>query len=108
MHNTSYEPVSHDLKLGKRVLARNPTPPITQISYIMLYPGDSSSEHSHVDYVEVFYCIKGDAEFSVQGKTLSIRKGHLLFVEPGEMHAIQKVNEETELLYFHVTEKAQG
>jgi quercetin dioxygenase-like cupin family protein len=44
----------------------------------------------------------------MQGKTLSIRKGNLLFVEPGEVHSIQKVNEETELLYFHVTSSFEG
>ena len=102
LHDIPYEPVSHDPGLKKKVLARDLLPSIKQISHIILQPGESAFEHSHSDYVEVFYCIRGDAEFSIQGKGISIRKGHLLFVEPGEMHAIEKVNEETELLYFHV------
>jgi quercetin dioxygenase-like cupin family protein len=103
LHNIPYEPVSHDPMLKKKVLARDPLPFIKHISHIILKPSDSASEHTHSGYVEVFYCIRGDAEFSIQGKTISIRKGNLLFVEPGEVHSIQKVNEETELLYFHVT-----
>ena len=102
LQDIPYEAVSHDRGLKKKVLVRDPFPCIKNISHIILQPGDCASEHSHSDYVEVFYCIRGDAEFFIQGTTLSIRKGHLLFVEPGEVHAIQKVNEETELLYFHV------
>jgi quercetin dioxygenase-like cupin family protein len=103
LHDIPLEPVSHDAGLAKKVLARDPLPSIKHISHIILQPGDSASEHSHSDYVEVFYCIRGDAEFSVQGETLSIKKGHLLLVEPGEKHSIRNVKEETELLYLHVT-----
>jgi len=102
LQDIPYEPVSHDPVLKKKVLARDPLPFIKHINHIILQPGDSASEHVHSDYVEVFYCIRGDAEFSIKGKILPVRKGNLLFVEPGEVHAIQKVNEETELLYLHV------
>lgn len=105
LHETPYEPVSHDPGLKKKVLARDVLPSVKHISHIILQPGDSVSEHSHSDYVEVFYCIRGDAVFFINRKSVSIRKGHLLFVEPGETHSIQKVNEETELLYLHVIEK---
>jgi quercetin dioxygenase-like cupin family protein len=103
LQDVPYEPVSHDPGLKKKILARDPVPFIKHINHIILQPGDSVSEHSHSDYFEVFYCIRGDAEFSIKGKILSVRKGNLLFVEPGEAHAIQKVSEETELLYLHVT-----
>jgi mannose-6-phosphate isomerase-like protein (cupin superfamily) len=102
LDEASFEPVSHDPKLKKKVLARDILPSLKHVSHIILQPGDSASEHSHSDYVEVFYCIRGDAVFFINGKSVSIRKGHLLFVEPGETHSIQKVNEETELLYLHV------
>lgn len=106
LNETPYEPVSHDPGLKKKVLARDILPSVKHISHIILQPGDSASEHAHSDYVEVFYCIRGDAVFSIKGESISIRKGHLLFVEPGEIHSIQKVNEETELLYLHVIEKS--
>ena len=102
LHDIPYEPVSHNAGLKKRVLATDLLQSIKHISHIILQPGDRASEHLHSDYGEVFYCIRGDAEFSVQGKGISIRKGNLLVVEPGEMHAIEEVNEETELFYFHV------
>ncbi len=108
LHDVPYEPVSHDPMLKKKVLARDPFPFIKHINHIILQPGDSASEHMHSVYGEVFYCIRGDAEFSIQGKILSIRKGDLLIVETGEVHAIQKVNEETELLYFHITKERSG
>jgi hypothetical protein len=75
LHDIPLEPVSHDLGLAKKILARDPLPSIKHISHIILQPGDSASEHSHSDYVEVFYCIRGDAEVSIQGETLSIKKG---------------------------------
>ena len=103
LHDIPYEPVSHDPGLRKKVFARDLLPSIKHISHIILQPGENASEHLHPDYGEVFYCIRGNAEFSVQGKGISIRKGHLLLVEPGEMHAIKKVNKETELFYFHVS-----
>jgi len=102
LQDIPYEAVSHDPGLKKKVLARDPLPSIKNINHIILQPGDRASEHSHSDCVEVFYCMRGDAEFSVQGKTLPIRKGHLLFVERGEMHAILEVKEESEFLYLHV------
>lgn len=103
LYDTPLEPVSHDPGLAKKVLAKDPLPFIKHISHIILRPGESASEHSHSGYVEIFYCIRGDTEFSIQGKTLSIKKGHLLLVEPGEKHSIPNVKEETELLYLHVT-----
>jgi mannose-6-phosphate isomerase-like protein (cupin superfamily) len=106
LNETPYEPVSHEPGLKKRVLAKDILPSVKHISHIILQPGNSASEHSHSDYVEVFYCIRGDAVFSIKGENISIRKGHLLFVEPGEIHSILKVNEETELLYLHVIEKS--
>jgi mannose-6-phosphate isomerase-like protein (cupin superfamily) len=48
----------------------------------------------------VFYYIRGTAVFLIKGERVSIKEGHLLIVEPGELHAIDVI-EETELLYFH-------
>lgn len=99
LDETPYEPVSHDPGLKKKVLTQRTLPYVKHVSHIILQPGDNASEHSHDD-VEVFYCIRGDAEFSIKGESVSIKKGRLLFIEPGEAHSIPRVNEETELLYF--------
>jgi len=100
LNETPYESASHDPGLKKKVLTRGSLPYVRHISHIILKPGDSASEHSHTDDVEVIYCIRGDVEFVIKGESVSIKKGHLLFLEPGEIHSIPKVNEETELLYF--------
>jgi quercetin dioxygenase-like cupin family protein len=100
LNEIPYEPVSHDPGLKKKVLAKGILPFVSQISHIILQPGTIVSEHSHSDYFEVFYCIRGTVVFSIKGESASIQKGHLLIVEPGEPHAIDVI-EETELLYFH-------
>jgi quercetin dioxygenase-like cupin family protein len=100
LDETSSESVSHDPRLKKKVLSRRQLPYIRHISHIILQPGDSVLEHSHADDVEALYCIRGDAEFIIRGERISIKKGHLVFIEPGEAHSITRVNEETELLYF--------
>ncbi|MGB9714895.1 MAG: cupin domain-containing protein [Thermodesulfovibrionales bacterium] len=97
------EPVSHNPELKKRVLTHDTLPHIKHISHIILHPGDSASEHVHNDSFEVFYCIRGNAEFLIKGECVSIKDGILLFVEPGEVHSIPKIKEETELLYFRVS-----
>jgi len=101
LDETLYEPVSHDPGLKKKVLARDILPCVSQISHIILQPGSSVSEHLHNDYFEVFYCIRGNAVFLIKGESVSIKKGHLLIVEPKEPHTIPDVIEETELLYLH-------
>lgn len=102
LDETPYEPVSHDPGQKKKVLTRGTLPHVKHISHIILYPGDNASEHTHADDVEGFYCIRGDAEFLIKGKYISIRKGHLLFIKPGEVHSIPNVKEDTEFLYFRV------
>ena len=102
LDETPYEPVSHDPGLKKKVLTRGTLPHVKHISHIILQPGDSASDHVHIDNVEVFYCIRGNAEFLIKGQKVFLRKGQLLLIEPGEVHSIPKIKEETELLYFRV------
>jgi mannose-6-phosphate isomerase-like protein (cupin superfamily) len=98
------DPVSHDPGLRKKVLARDISLYLKSISHIILNLGDSVSEHSHSDFLEAFYCIRGYALFHIEGETVEVETGHLLFIELGEKHSIPKVIEETELLYFHMKE----
>lgn len=104
LDESPFEPVSHDPLLKKRVLTHDALPHIKHISHIILQSGDSASEHVHNDSFEVFYCIRGNAEFLIRGKYISIKEGNLLFVEPGEVHSIPRIKEETEFLYFRVSQ----
>ena len=101
LHDTPFEPISHDPHLKKKVLTRNTLPYIKHISHATFQPGSTVSEHSHSDGAEVFYCIRGKAAFFINGETAVIMKGHLLIIEPGELHSISEILEETELLYFY-------
>lgn len=103
LYETPYEPISHDPQLKKRVLARDQLPCLKHISHVILLPGSSVSEHSHFDGAEVFYCIQGKAVFLIKGESVSIKRGHLLIIEPEELHSIPEIIEETELLYFYIT-----
>lgn len=98
-------PVSHDPALKKRVLA-GPEEGIScvrHLSHLVLRPGDSASEHSHVDAYEVFYCLRGSVVFRVNGKDVTLKRGVCLVVEPLEKHSITPCSEESELFYFLVS-----
>ena len=101
LHDTPFEPISHDPQLKKKVLTRNTIPHIKHISHASFPPGSTVSEHSHSDGAEVFYCIRGKAAFFINGQRAVIMEGHLLIIEPGELHSISEIREETELLYFY-------
>ncbi len=100
IHETTSEPVSHDPQLKKKVIARNITHCVRHVSHIILKPGDKVSEHKHEKEFEVMYCIRGLAYFRVNGEKISVAQGNLISVEPGDIHAIVDIPEETELLYF--------
>jgi quercetin dioxygenase-like cupin family protein len=100
LHETPYEPVGHDPGLKKKVIIRGTLPCVRHVSHIILKPGDKVSEHRHEKEFEVMYCIRGLAHFLVNGQKVTVAQGNLLSVEPGDLHAIVDVSEETELLYF--------
>jgi len=96
-----FKPVSHDPLLRKRVLMEERHLCVTHISHIILEPGNRASPHVHPSASEIFYCIRGGAFFKVMGSAVAMETGDCLIVEAGEEHSIDKVLEETELLYFH-------
>lgn len=97
-----FEPVSHDPALRKRVMVQeNILPGIRSMSHIVLPAGARASKHSHPDGFEVFYCIRGNVLFSVEGSGVPFSAGQCLIVEPGETHDLEALVE-TELVYFFV------
>jgi len=101
LDSSPYKPVSHDPDLRKRVLMEERHLCVKHISHISLEPGNSARPHIHPSESEIFYCIKGKALFKVMGKDVAMERGSCLVIEAGEEHSIDKVIEETELLYFH-------
>jgi mannose-6-phosphate isomerase-like protein (cupin superfamily) len=102
LNDISTEPVSHDPGLKKKILIRGISLYLKSISHIVLKPGDNVTEHSHSDFLEAFYCIRGSAIFRIEGKSVAVKTGIFLFIDVGEKHSIPEVIEETELLYFHL------
>src|SRR3990172_1027477 len=94
------KPVSHDPHLRKRVLVEERVSCVGNLSHIVLAPGDTAVTHAHNDAHEVFYCIEGGVVFGVEGTEVTVRGGDCLVVEPEEEHSIERVLEETRLLYF--------
>ena len=93
-------PISHDPNLKKRLYKRDWTSCVGNISHIVLRPGDTAKNHVHKDGYEIFYVIRGEAVFTVQGNPVTASAGDCLIIEPGDWHAISKIVKETALFYF--------
>ena len=103
--------VSHDPQLKKRLFTEESISCIGNLSHIKLPPGSTARAHSHTGAYECFFCIRGRMVFSFGPREVTIGPGDLLVAEPGEMHAITGVIEETELFYFFAStggETTQG
>lgn len=100
LKTTGYTPVSHNPEIKKKVLVEGGFSCVKHLSHVVLRPGDTAIEHSHPDASEVFYCIRGQVEFVVSGSPVTLKGGSCLVVEPGEVHSIATVREETELIYM--------
>lgn len=93
-------PVSHDPALKKRVLVEDAFSCVRHLSHIILPPGAKASSHSHENAYEVFYCVSGKVSFKINGKDVLIREKTCLIVDPGDIHSIDEVPIESELVYF--------
>lgn len=99
LESTPDVPVRHNPELKKKVLVPEGVSCLRHISHIILRPGDTAFIHSHPEHSEVFYCIRGEAVFGVNNKPVVLKAGSCLIVEPDEVHSIEEVVEETEVLY---------
>lgn len=97
------KPVSHNPELKKKLLVPEAVGCVRHISQIVLKPGASASAHAHNGATEVFYCVRGELTFNVNGKSVLLAAGSCLIVEPGEEHAIVEVAVESEMVYMMVT-----
>lgn len=95
-------PVSHNPELKKKLLVPEGVGCVRHISQIVLKPGVSAAAHAH-DATEVFYCVRGQLTFHVNGNPVPLVAGSCLIVEPGEEHAIVEVAVESEMVYMMVT-----
>jgi quercetin dioxygenase-like cupin family protein len=52
-------------------------------------PGDYVEEHAHLTSDEVFYGIAGSGRITVEGESLDIGPGDLVFIPAGERHMVE-------------------
>ncbi|MCX6803742.1 MAG: cupin domain-containing protein [Candidatus Diapherotrites archaeon] len=60
-----------------------------EIDYFAKAP---DKQHSHKKINEYYIVTKGSFEILINEKRLSVKKGQVLFVEPGEVHGIIKTS----------------
>ena len=60
-------------------------------SKIIIKPGCSIGEHAHNDEEEVFYVVKGTAEFSDNGKKIVLNPGDSMLTGGGASHAVKNI-----------------
>lgn len=52
---------------------------------------------------EVYYTLDGRSKFEVEGKTVDVKPGTILFVKAGAVHKFKDITEDLELLVFFST-----
>ena len=56
--------------------------------YLFLFDAQTCPEHRHRVKVETFFIVKGNLVVSIAGKHRILKEGHVLLVEPGQLHSM--------------------
>jgi uncharacterized cupin superfamily protein len=95
-----YAPISHAPGLKKRVLLADGLSCVKNLSHAVLPAGSTAVEHVHGEAYEIFFCVRGEMVFNVNGRDALLKGGECLVVEPGEAHSVRDVKDEAEIVYF--------
>ena len=96
--------VSHNGEIRKKVLLEKGTiPQLMNFSSAIFKPGQSVETHSHPTMYEVFYILKGRAEFVVEQDKVILGVGDCITIAPGEMHSqCNPYQENVAWIYFGI------
>ncbi len=96
--------VSHDESIKKKVLLEKGTiPQLMNFSSAIFRPGQSVETHNHPTMYEVFYILKGKAEFVVEEERVVLGAGDCITIAPGERHSRSNpYRENVEWIYFGI------
>ncbi|MEJ1222906.1 cupin domain-containing protein [Sediminicola sp. 1XM1-17] len=96
--------VSHDASVKKKVLLEKGTvPQLMNFSSAVFAPGQAVETHNHPTMYEVFYILKGRAEFVVNQEKVVLGVGDCITIEPGEWHSQSNpYGEHVEWVYFGI------
>lgn len=90
--------------LSKKVIIKNgEIPHLTQFAQGYFQPHCFVDKHKHKDMYEIFLIEKGKIEFVVNKKTLLLKSGDSIIVEPGEEHQLKnRFNRICIITYFSI------
>lgn len=87
--------VSHNREIRKKVLIANgEIPHITQLSRVILKPGQIAAIHKHSDMYEIFNIESGKGKILVDNNEFKLTVGVCIIVEPGEEHEVQNTDQD--------------
>ena len=67
-------------------------------AYIYELPAGASDEQEPHDQDEIYYVVKGRSDFTVDGETVAIKPGDILFVKKFANHLFSNISEDLSLL----------
>ena len=56
-------------------------------------PGEGNRLHFHPDWNEWWYILDGQWEWEIEGETMQVAKGDLVFIEKGKLHRITAIGD---------------
>lgn len=65
---------------------------------VVLHPGSSIGSHQHVGNLEIYYVLKGEGIFTVNGESSPIHAGQSGTMKPGDYHSIENTGAEDMLI----------
>ena len=65
---------------------------------IVLHPDSSIGEHQHVGKREIYYVLKGEGIFTLNGQPQPIHAGQAGSMQPGDWHGIENTGDEDMLI----------
>jgi quercetin dioxygenase-like cupin family protein len=69
--------------------------PDVQVQLTKIQPEEKVDYHYHIKQSEIIYCLEGEVDFLFKEKTVSIKHGDLIIIEPGEEHGAINIHDKT-------------
>tara|TARA_A100001391_G_scaffold73126_2_gene47006 strand:- start:6212 stop:7333 length:1122 start_codon:yes stop_codon:yes gene_type:complete len=99
-NNTMYE-FNKEIASIQEIMDRNPTDSCwshtlinsksNSATLIAQMPGEGNRMHYHSDWDEWWHILKGEWEWFIEGRTVKVKKGDIVFIERNKVHKITSV-----------------
>lgn len=77
-------------------------PRLNKFSKAIIKKEQTVSSHRHDKMYEILFFLTGRGELSVDGNNVEVFPNQCVVIEPGEVHSIQKVLDDVELVFFGI------